>query len=172
MMLTGVRFGREWSRGPGPQNKERDTNGQRETDKNKGIERPSIWNRSSILSLVCWENETQKGKPCSMENRMQKWLKFHWLRSVSLLFIIVSPELGWIFPPIFNPVSSYFLINPLLCEDKSKLNQGHPKGWEASVCTNHFKSVDIHKQNTWLNFVEFACMHTHRHKHTQKLTHT
>ena len=63
----------------------------------------------SFSLWVCWENETQKGKPCSMENRMQKWLKFHWLRSVSLLFIIVSPELSWMFPPIFNPVYSCFL---------------------------------------------------------------
>ena len=31
----------------------------------------------SFSLWVCWENETQKGKPCSMENRMQKWLKFH-----------------------------------------------------------------------------------------------
>ena len=87
MLLARVRFGREWSRGSGPQNKERDTDEQREIDKDKGAERASIWNRSSVLlSLGLLGNETQKGKPYSMENRVQKWLKFHSLRSVSLLF--------------------------------------------------------------------------------------
>lgn len=87
MLLARVRFGREWSRGSGPQNKERDTDEQREIDKDKGAERASSWNRSSVLlSLGLLGNETQKGKPYSMENRVQKWLKFHSLRSVSLLF--------------------------------------------------------------------------------------
>ena len=87
MLLARVRFGREWGGGSGPQNKERDTDEQREIDKDKGAERASIWNRSSVLlSLGLLGNETQKGKPYSMENRVQKWLEFHSLRSVSLLF--------------------------------------------------------------------------------------